>query len=52
MTRLALAILVAMSALAGGALAQSFPARPITLINPYAAGGPADLLARARSPRG
>ena len=35
-----------MSALAGGALAQSFPERPITLINPYAAGGPADLLAR------
>ena len=47
MTRLLLAIVVAMSALAGGALAQSFPARPITLINPYAAGGPADLLARA-----
>ena len=46
MTRLLLAIVVAMSAPAGGALAQSFPARPITLINPYAAGGPADLLAR------
>ena len=27
-------------------VAQSFPERPITLINPYAAGGPADLLAR------
>ena len=47
MTRLLLAIVLAMSAPAGGALAQSFPARPITLINPYAAGGPADLLARA-----
>src|SRR3954447_12165048 len=47
MTRLLLAIVMAMSALAGAALAQSFPARPITLINPYAAGGPADLLARA-----
>src|SRR6476620_9991712 len=47
MTRLALAVLLAMSALAGGARAQSFPARPITLINPYGAGGPADLLARA-----
>jgi tripartite-type tricarboxylate transporter receptor subunit TctC len=47
MTRLALAVLLAMSAPAGGALAQPFPARPITLINPYAAGGPADLLARA-----
>ncbi|HWM48052.1 MAG TPA: tripartite tricarboxylate transporter substrate binding protein [Xanthobacteraceae bacterium] len=32
--------------LAGGAGAQSFPSRTITLINPYAAGGPADLLAR------
>ena len=27
-------------------MAQSFPERTITLINPYAAGGPADLLAR------
>src|SRR5579862_3992242 len=32
--------------LADGAFAQAFPARPITLINPYAAGGPADVLAR------
>ena len=46
MKRLALAILFAMFTLAGGALAQSFPERPITLVNPYAAGGPADLLAR------
>ena len=30
----------------GHAVAQSFPERTITLINPYAAGGPADLLAR------
>ncbi len=28
------------------AIAQSYPTRNITLINPYAAGGPADLLAR------
>jgi hypothetical protein len=34
MTRIALAVLLAMSAPTGGALAQSFPARPITLINP------------------
>ena len=46
MTRLLLAFVLAMSAPAEGALAQSFPERPITLINPYAAGGPADLLAR------
>jgi tripartite-type tricarboxylate transporter receptor subunit TctC len=46
MKRLALAIVVAISALAGPALAQSFPERPIILINPYAAGGPADLIAR------
>lgn len=29
------------------AQSQTFPNRPITLINPYAAGGPADLLGRA-----
>src|SRR5262245_25993775 len=46
MKRLALAILLATFPLAGGVLAQSFPERPITLVNPYAAGGPADLLAR------
>ena len=46
MNRLAVAILVAACSLAGHAVAQSFPERPITLINPYAAGGPADLLAR------
>ena len=46
MKRLALAILLVMSPLAGGAHAQPFPDRPITLVNPYAAGGPADLLAR------
>jgi tripartite-type tricarboxylate transporter receptor subunit TctC len=46
MTRLAVAIVVAVCSLAGHAVAQSFPERPITLINPYPAGGPADLLAR------
>lgn len=46
MTRLVVAIVAATFALAGHALAQSFPDRTITLINPYAAGGPADLLAR------
>ena len=46
MTRIAIAVLVAVCALVGHAAAQSFPERPITLINPYAAGGPADLLAR------
>ena len=30
-----------------GANAQTFPSRAITIINPFAAGGPADLIARA-----
>lgn len=50
MKRLAFAILAtsmfAASIVVRTAAAQSFPERPITLINPYAAGGPADLLAR------
>ena len=46
MTRLTVATLVAVCVVAGPAAAQSFPDRQITLINPYAAGGPADLLAR------
>lgn len=46
MKRLIAAFLFAMLAFSEDAIAQSFPERPITLINPYAAGGPADLLAR------
>jgi tripartite-type tricarboxylate transporter receptor subunit TctC len=46
MKRLAITILFAICVHAGHAVAQSFPERPIILINPYAAGGPADLLAR------
>ena len=46
MKRLAVVILIAICALARPATAQSFPERTITLVNPYAAGGPADLLAR------
>src|SRR5262245_51317522 len=49
MTRLTVAVLVAIGAMTAHAQAQSFPDRPITLINPYAAGGPADLLARTVS---
>jgi len=32
---------------ANGVSAQTFPTKPIVLVNPYAAGGPADLIARA-----
>ncbi len=44
---LSLAAALTAVALAGSASAQNFPERPVTLVNPYAAGGPADLLARS-----
>ncbi len=44
--RLASAVLLMAAAAAGGAQAAGFPDRPITFINPYAAGGPGDILAR------
>jgi tripartite-type tricarboxylate transporter receptor subunit TctC len=43
----------ALSALAGaaGANAQSYPTRPVTIIVPYPAGGPTDLVARQLGPK-
>ena len=44
---------LALAALAGiaGAHAQSYPARPVTIIVPYPAGGPTDLVARQLAPK-
>jgi tripartite-type tricarboxylate transporter receptor subunit TctC len=46
MTRIAALAALAWMSLSGDLAAQVYPSRTITLVNPYAAGGPADLLAR------
>lgn len=51
MRKMLLAGLVALLTFGGGALAENFPSRPITIIVPYAAGGPSDALARILAER-
>jgi tripartite-type tricarboxylate transporter receptor subunit TctC len=47
MPRTIMALLAAVSLMStGGANAQEWPTRPVTMINPFAAGGPNDVLAR------
>jgi tripartite-type tricarboxylate transporter receptor subunit TctC len=47
---LRIAVLAALSAFAGPAPAQQWPTRPVTMIVPFAAGGPIDTLARILQP--
>ena len=46
MKKLSVCVALATLAFAGAASAQSYPTRPITMIVPYGAGGPVDVLAR------
>lgn len=43
--------LAAMAAFAADAAAQSFPSKPVTIVVPFAAGGPSDVLARVLGER-
>jgi tripartite-type tricarboxylate transporter receptor subunit TctC len=51
MRKLSLAILLATFASVDGAIAQTYPSRPITMVVPYAAGGPTDTIARIMAER-
>src|SRR5213080_4644543 len=45
------AALIAILAVAGAARADDYPSRPITIIVPFAAGGPSDAMARVLAER-
>jgi tripartite-type tricarboxylate transporter receptor subunit TctC len=51
MRKLILGALAALASLAGTAAAQDFPARPLTMVIPFAAGGPTDVLGRVIAAR-
>ena len=48
MTKAVWAALIGMLALTGAVRADEFPSRPITIIVPFAAGGPSDAMARTQ----
>ena len=45
------AVLAGALGMAGAASAQNFPTRPMTLVIPFAAGGPTDVLGRVMAER-
>ncbi len=51
MRKLMLAAALALASLAGAASAQNFPTRPLTMVIPFAAGGPTDVLGRVIAAR-
>lgn len=49
--KFALAVLAAALAFSGSASAQQYPTRPVTMVIPFAAGGPTDVLGRVMAQR-
>jgi tripartite-type tricarboxylate transporter receptor subunit TctC len=51
LTRAVYSVVASLALVAGAAMGQTYPAKPVKIVSPFSAGGPADIYARYLGPR-